>query len=113
MEFLGFLHRSGQVVNSSHENYAFLARGGRGGRELFLLLFLTGAYTGYVEPEVSVTARAGEAPTPRLGRPLVGKLMPCAGKVIVLSLCCHLTYLAQVDTGQGRGLDLLDTFPMP
>ena len=35
-----------------------------------LLLFLTGAHTGYVEPEVSVTARAGEAPTPRLGRPL-------------------------------------------
>ena len=28
-------------------------------------MFLTGAYTGYVEPEVSVTARA------RLGRPLV------------------------------------------
>ena len=31
------------------------------------------AYTGYVEPEVSVTVRTGEAPTPRLGRPLVGK----------------------------------------
>ena len=35
--------------------------------------------TGYVEPEVSITAMAGEAPTPRLGRPLVGKSMPCAG----------------------------------
>ena len=35
-----------------------------------VVVVLTGAYTGYVESEVGVTARAGEAPTPRLGRPL-------------------------------------------
>ena len=36
-----------------------------------VVVVLTRAYTGYVEPEVSVTARAGEAPTPHLGRPLM------------------------------------------
>ena len=35
------------------------------------MLFFTGAYTGYVEPEVSVTVWAGEAPTTRSARPLV------------------------------------------
>ena len=35
------------------------------------VVVLTGAYTGFVEPEVSVTARAGEAPTSLLGKPLV------------------------------------------
>ena len=39
------------------------------------MVVLTGAYTGYVEPEVSVTARTGEAPTPRLGRLLGRKVM--------------------------------------
>ena len=33
-----------------------------------VVVVLTRAYTGYVEPEVSVTARAGEAPTPRWHR---------------------------------------------
>ena len=43
-------------------------------------MFLTGAYTEY------------------FGRRLVGKSIPCAGKVIAL-----------VDAGYGRGLDLLET----
>ena len=38
---------------------------------VLVVVVLTGAYTGCDEPEVSVTARAGEAPTPHLGRPLM------------------------------------------
>ena len=47
-----------------------------------VVVVLTGEYTGYVEPEVSVTARAGEAPTPRLGRPLVGQVVVMEPRVV-------------------------------
>ena len=61
------------------------------------------AFTGYIKPKVSVTARAGEAPTPRLGKPLVGESLPCAGKVNVLSLCCQLTHNLSRWPGCGPG----------
>ena len=67
---LGDLVQQPDVLDGKAQDFVF-AEKKKIRLRYMLLLFLTGAYSGYAEPEVSVTAWAGEAPTPRLGRPLM------------------------------------------